>query len=77
MEEVLSDKMDIFVKVLETLVEFKADLSQPPVALFYKLKKLLEPWPELLQGFVPFLMPEQAHRCGLVSSVINLLTFLF
>ena len=67
MENVLSHKPDVFVKILETLSEFRADRSQPPTALFNKLKQLLEPWPELLQGFAPFLMPEQAHKCGLVS----------
>ena len=67
MEESLADKPEVFIKVLETLVEFDGDLSQPPTALFNKLSKLLQPWPDLLQGFAPFLLPEQAHKCGLVG----------
>ena len=70
MEETLRDKPEVFVKVLETLCEFDADTSQAPPALFNKISKILEPWPELLQGFAPFLMPEQAHKCGLVSCFV-------
>ena len=71
MEEALADKPDVFVKVLEIMSEFENDISQSPPALFKKLSKILEPWPELIQGFAPFLMPEQAHKCGLVSHVVD------
>lgn len=65
MEESLP--FDVFIKVLEVMSEFDSDISQSPPSLFHKLSKILDPWPELIQGFAPFLMPIQANKCGLVS----------
>uniref|UniRef100_H2Z7N0 Uncharacterized protein n=1 Tax=Ciona savignyi TaxID=51511 RepID=H2Z7N0_CIOSA len=46
--------------------EFALDSSQSPPVLFQRISKLLAPWPQLIQGFAPFLLPEQAYACGLL-----------
>ncbi|CAK8682614.1 unnamed protein product [Clavelina lepadiformis] len=67
MEDVLKDHPNVLTNVLEIFSEFDGDTAQSPPGLFKKLSKLLAPWPELLQGFAPFLLPEQAQLCGLLS----------
>lgn len=70
MEEALKDHPDVLLKVLEILCQFDLDSSQSPSSLFTRLSEILQPWPALLKGFAPFLLPEQAHVCGLVSTEI-------
>nr|CAB3250323.1 GON-4-like protein [Phallusia mammillata] len=66
MEEALKDHPDVLVKILEILCQFDTDSSQSPSSLFLRLSEILHPWPTLLKGFAPFLLPEQAHACGLL-----------
>ncbi|CAB1320905.1 unnamed protein product [Coregonus sp. 'balchen'] len=53
---------------LEVLYEFEQDGDKhTSVALFTRLKPVLNEWPELLRDFAAFLHPEQAQECGLLA----------
>ncbi|XP_012678292.2 GON-4-like protein [Clupea harengus] len=56
-------------EVLCLLYEFeqsaKAGEARSAVELFSQLKPVLREWPDLLQDFAAFLLPEQALECGL------------
>uniref|UniRef100_F6RZS3 Myb-like domain-containing protein n=2 Tax=Ciona intestinalis TaxID=7719 RepID=F6RZS3_CIOIN len=66
LQTVLKDKPDVLIQVLEIMSEFALDAGLSPPILFKKISELLSPWPQLIQGFAPFLLPEQAHACGLL-----------
>jgi len=70
MKEVLKQHEEVFLQALEILCQFEIDSTQSPPGLFEKLSHILKPWPQLLHGFAPFLLPEQAQACGLVSICI-------
>nr|XP_039255216.1 GON-4-like protein isoform X1 [Styela clava] len=60
----LKDHPDIFKSFTETLIKF-SDGTRSPIDLYIEISNLLQDWPDLIQGFAPFLMPEQAQECGM------------
>lgn len=70
MRETLQEVPGKVEEVLCLLYEFeqsaKAGEARSAVELFSQLKPVLREWPDLLQDFAAFLLPEQALECGLV-----------
>lgn len=53
-----------YEQFLSTLSRF-TEGNTSPVGIFKDITELLRNWPDLIQGFVPFLSPAQARECGL------------
>lgn len=54
-------KYEHFISILNRFT----DGCSSPVDIFRDITNLLTHWPDLVQGFVPFLSPDQAQECGL------------
>ncbi|XP_014666206.1 PREDICTED: GON-4-like protein isoform X1 [Priapulus caudatus] len=66
----LADHEEVYMEVLRLLYEFGQQNAEErdPVQLFDHLAETLRGWPELLLGFVDFLYPYQALKCGLLET---------
>ncbi|XP_074651326.1 GON-4-like protein [Tubulanus polymorphus] len=66
-KDTLKDEKEVYEKFLVLLSKF-GDSSGSPVQLYADLQSLLKKYPDLIEEFAGFLLPEQAQECGCYST---------